>query len=185
MATYSSNIKSMICKATKSYILLGLVFLLYGCAYSKPPLKDYSYKSFNLSTGWESGEKVEFTLELDTVETHTIFMCGIVRNNYTLNNIAEIPIKIKFISSGGVERTYKIELPLNVKEESNKYRKNNGTLEIEWPIISNIINKETGLYSVIIEQNSRQPIYENILGIGIHASKVKQRKINSVNERKR
>ena len=170
MATYYKKIKSLIYNISKRGLMPLLVVLLCSCINNKP-LKEYNYKKFNLSTGWKDGVDIELALEIDTLSTSKIYMCAILKNNKSTALVNEIPINIKFTSAKGLERTYNISLPLNVNnKESNTLRITNGTLEFEWPLISNIKNRESGIYNVVISQNGNSPIYKNILSIGIRAT---------------
>ncbi len=172
MAPYYTKINCLITKATRFCLYLFLIILVSSCLNSKP-LKEYCYKGFSISNGWQSNQEIEFILEIDTLCTSKIFMCAVIKNNQVIGSIDEIPISIDFISPSGLKRTYDIELPLNFKREdsSNKFKISNGAIEAEWPLISNIKNRESGEYKIIIKHASNNiDVYNSIIGIGLRAS---------------
>lgn len=172
MTPHYIKIKRHITKATRFYLYLFLIIVTSSCFNSKP-LKEYCYKGFSISNGWQSNQEIEFILEIDTLSTSKIFMCAVIKNNQVINSIDKIPINIKFISPSGLERAYSIDLPLSFRRENSSkiFKISNGAIEAEWPLISNIKNRESGEYKVIIKQASNNiDIYKSIIGVGLKAS---------------
>lgn len=164
------------------WLLPIAIILLVCCAQSQSqPAKDYVFKTLNPVKGWEKNVPISFSLDLtDTIHTCEIYFSAQIKNNRNLNNISGFPVEVCLKSPAGGYYYNNIILPLNVTQQEGVYRLSHGIMEIEWPFIKNINNKESGTWQIIIKQTGNPNIYKNIIGLGA-CCKIAQK----TNERKR
>lgn len=149
----------------KVYIFtLAAAIFLYGCT---QPRNDYKYICFNPIKGWEKEVPIIFNLDLtDTVNIQEIYFTAKIKHNENLNNINGFPIEVCFKSPKGNNYYSMVSLPINVIQKNEIYRLSQGVIEIEWPFIKNIKNKESGIWQLTIKQTGVADTYKNIIGFG-------------------
>ncbi|MEG1692585.1 MAG: hypothetical protein RR312_04250 [Bacteroidales bacterium] len=146
--------------------LIIIVILFCGCAKNKPN-RDYTYISLNPIKGWENGILLNFNLELsDTANIYAIYFTTQIKDNQDINSISGFPVDVCIMSPKGDKYYNSVILPLNVMQKKKIYHLSNGVIEIEWPYLKNIKNKESGIWKLTLKQTQSANIYKNIIGFG-------------------
>jgi hypothetical protein len=165
----------------KCLLLIATILLVGGNQPQSQPAKDYVYTTLNPVKGWEKNTPLFFSLDLtDTIHTCEIYFSAQIKNDRNLNNSNGFPVEVCLKSPGGVYYYNNVVLPINVTQTEGVYRLSHGIIEIEWPFIKNIKNKESGTWQITIKQTGNPNIYKNIIGFGA-CCKLAQ----NTNERKR
>lgn len=153
------------------FFLFVTVLLLCGCA---KPAKDYDYISLSPASGWKEGENLTLSLNLeDTVHTYALYLTARIRNTQALNEINAFPTEVALRSPSGRRYSSIVTLPLNVIQKREHYRQSNGMMEIEWPFLKNVRNREIGTWQITLRQTAGADIYKSITGFGVSYKKDK------------
>lgn len=153
-------------------IMIG-VTLFSGCL--TQPQKEYTYITLSPLSGWEKEKKLSFKLDLtDTAAVYEIYFTAQIKNNQNINECNGFPVEICFTSPKGVNYHNSVSLPINVIQKQELYKLSHGIIEIEWPYIKNIKNKEGGIWHLSLQQTAPQNIYKNIIGFGVRCKKTEK-----------
>lgn len=146
------------------------LFAVLGCCCgcNEKPAQDYDYISLSPTAGWQKGEELTFSLQMeDTLRTYALYFTGQIRNTRLLSDMNAFPAKVTIQSPSGKQYSSIISLPLNITQQRGHYRLSNGIMEIEWPFLRNVRNRECGIWKITLTQTAEAEIYKNITGLGI------------------